>query len=153
MNKIMAVELDRVVFDVKHLDVADLNLEEFEGVGQSQDTLNKIQGMAELGAAVTLLWDGRIIGFTGYLPLWAGVAEVWLIPTKYVGIKPLLLVRTLERYIRGIMETQKLHRIQTIAIDDKPHSRFLEALGFVSEGLAKDYMGKGADRRYWARRV
>jgi len=148
----MAVELERVVFDIKHLDIANLDIKEFEGIEYTQETINRIQGMAALGVAMTLMWDGRIVGFTGYLPLWKGVVEVWLIPTKYVNVKPLLLVRTLERYIRGIVRDHKLHRIQTIAIDDKPHSRFLQALGFESEGLARDYMAKGADRRYWARR-
>jgi len=148
----MAVELDRVVFHERHFDVADLNVEEFQGVGYDQGTFDKIAAMASLGVCMTLLWDGRIIGFTGFISLWTGVAEVWLIPTKYVGVKPLLLMRTLKRYIEGIVEDHKLHRVQTIAIDDEKHSRFLQALGFETEGLAMDYVGKGKHRRYWARR-
>jgi len=147
----MAVELDRVIFHVKHLDLANLDMREFEGVGYSQSIIDKIDGMASLGVAMTLLWEGRIIGFTGYMELWPGVVEVWLMPTKYVGLKPLLLVRTLSRYIEGIVEDQKLHRIQTTAIANKTHDRFLECLGFKCEGIAKDYSKRGTDHKYWSR--
>lgn len=147
-----AMELDRVVFHVKHLEVAALDLREFSGIGYSPDVLEKIEGMASIGVAMTLMYDGRIVGFTGYFQLWPGVAEVWLIPTKYVKDRPLLLVRTLKRYIEGIVENLKLHRIQTTSIDDQRHNRFLEVLGFESEGVAKDYIRRGSDHRYWARR-
>lgn len=148
----MAVELERVVFHERHFDLANLNVKEFEGVGYNQGTFDKISAMASMGVAMTLMWDGRIIAFTGFLPLWTGVAEVWLIPTKYVGDKPVLLIRTLKRYIEGIVEDHKLHRLQTIAIDDEKHSRFLQILGFQCEGLAMDYVGRGLHRKYWARR-
>ncbi len=147
----MAVELERVIFDVKHLEVANLKRQEFEGVGFSQNTFERIEGMASMGVAMTLMWDGRIIGFTGFMNLWPGVVEVWLIPTKYVGDKPLLLVRTLKKYIEGIAEDQKLWRIQTIAIADPVHARFLECLGFQCEGTARSYVKKGQDHKYWSR--
>jgi hypothetical protein len=148
----MAVELEKVVFHEKHMELANLDVREFEGVGYDQGTFDKISAMAQMGVAMTLMWEGRVIAFTGFLPLWNGFAEGWMIPTKYVGEKPLLLIRTLSRYIEGIVEDHKLHRIQTIAIDDKIHGRFLETLGFKTEGLAMDYVGRGKHRRYWARR-
>jgi len=146
------MELERVVFHAAHLDVADLDLREFDGVGYNEDTKERIAGMADLGVAMTLMWDGRIVGFTGFFPLWKGVVEVWLIPTKYVGLKPLLLVRTLSRYIEGIVEDHKLHRVQSTAIDSPIHTRFFECLGFECEGIAKDFSKRGIDHRYWARR-
>ena len=147
----MAVELDRVIFDVKHLEVADLDMREFQGIGYSQSVIDRIAGMALMGVAMTLMWDGRIVGFTGFMNLWPGVVEVWLIPTKYVGVKPLLLVRTLHRYIEGIVEDQKLWRVQTVAIANLVHDRFLKCLGFQCEGIARNYVKKGQDHKYWAR--
>ena len=147
----MAVELDRVIFDAKHLDVADLDTKEFQAVGMGQDTFDKIEAMASMGVAMTLMWDGRIVGFTGYFPLWKGVVEVWLIPTKYVGVKPLLLIRTLQRYIEGIVDSQKLWRIQTTSIADPRHDRFFKCLGFICEGTAKNYAKRGQNHNYWAR--
>lgn len=100
--------------------------------------------------AGTIIYDGRILAVMGYLELWPGVCEVYVLPSKYLPEYPAAFARCIRRTLySGIFD--RFHRIQIQAQDDKLHNRWIKFLGFECEGTFKKYDSLGNDFKMWAR--
>lgn len=130
-----------VVFNVNHLDVMDVR-EEYKASLLALDSvryvLSNIKGGPEADA-VTVLQDGKILMCMGYLSSLPGVAEVWLFPSIYVEKFPITFVREVSNYLNAIADTFGWHRIQTVTQDTPQHRKWMKVLGFVEEGIMKNY--------------
>jgi RimJ/RimL family protein N-acetyltransferase len=145
------MELKQIIFKPEHLEVADIRPLESNGILNLPETQTRLEKLSQIGDATTLIYDGRIIGFTGFLEIWPGVAEIWLIPTIYIQTASLTVARLLKNYVKVLAKTFKLHRLQTVAPDDELHNRWMSWLGFQEEGLLRQYSQFKMDYKQWAR--
>lgn len=100
--------------------------------------------------AGTITHDGRILAVMGYLELWPGVCEVYVLPSKYLHEYSVAFARCIKRtFESGIFD--RFHRVQIQAQDDKLHNRWVKFLGFTLEGTFKKYDSLGNDFNMWAR--
>jgi len=146
--------IEVVPFHPKHLEVMDLR-------DLEKNTIFKLENIYELvdqahRASVesgTFMFDGRLLFCAGFTQLWAGVADGWIIPSRYAAEAPMVYTRYMKRYLDSLMTSFKLHRFQTVAVEDKPHRRWMKFLGFKPEGLMEKYTTDRRDFRLHARVV
>ncbi len=138
-------------FRFDFLELMDLRPIEAEMVLQDRE---KYQALAEVGDGGVILHDGIILAAFGWIAPRADVLEVWLIPSVHIHRFPAIFLRTVRRYIDSLFEAlPTVRRIQSTAIDDRFHSRWMRYLGFQNEtpnGMA-EYGAPGQAYNMWAR--
>lgn len=145
------MKLERLLFKPDHIEVAQVRSHEKDGLLDVPDLKARLTALEQIGDATTLVYDGRIVGFSGFLEMWPGVCEVWLIPTVYIHTAALPVARTLKGYVRSLSDTFKFHRMQTNAPDDELHNRWMKYLGFECEGVLTQYSQSKINYKMWAR--
>jgi hypothetical protein len=134
-----AVEI--IPFRPWHLHAMDMRETEQQGVFKVDDVKERFGVLAEVGiAAGTFVRKNEILFCAGFHKLWAGVFEVWMVPSAYVARVPFVVGRLAKRYIDRIECDFKAHRIQTTSYDDPFHERWMGFLGFKKEGVLRKYM-------------
>lgn len=90
--------------------------------------------------------DGQIIACMGLLSLWSGVSEAWVVTSPLAVRYPVLLYRTVNKYLWSTIRSLGLRRVQAVVRKDfyTGHA-FLQSLGFRPEGLMPRYGNGGAD--------
>jgi hypothetical protein len=124
---------------VEHINVMDVRPLDRDTVLVLKDVRFVLEHLPEKAEALTLLWDGRIFACMGFWSPLPGMAEVWLIPSIYVKYNALGFVRTVDHYLKIAAETFLWGRVQTVTRMDMFHRRWMESLGFVEEGVMKNY--------------
>lgn len=146
----MNVEL--VTFHPRHLEVAQLRPLEAETLKRLPEAFDRIEELAKKSIeAVTLMADGRILLCCGVMRMYAGVAELWLMPTIYVPENPVLVGKACREFVEVVAKGLSAHRLQALAVADELHDRFMEFLGFETEGTFKKFDDQKRDYRMWAR--
>jgi len=141
-----------VPFKAEHVELLSLRELERETLvrfGGVSDYAKVLDGASKV--AGTFMCDGRVITCAGFLELWSGVAEVWQLPSSYIAERPLLYARTIKRYLEQITDTFGYRRLQTTAVVDDLHSRWMTWLGFQKEGTLRNYDNLGRDYNQYAR--
>jgi len=128
-----------VRFKPDHVDIMDLRPEELMGTSKQEAKKRIVEIALQSAQAVTYTYDGRIIAVMGFIFVWQGVLQGWIVPTIHVRSVPVSFAKTVKRYIEVIAETFKCHRFQTGSFDDEFHSRWMEWLGFEKEGVSKKF--------------
>ena len=102
--------------------------------------------------SVTGLRDGEIIMCAGIIPRWEGRAISWALLGNAVGRYDMLWIH---RQAKWFVETQLkngFRRIEGHVHEPfKAGHRWMRMLGFVSEGLMRQYDPQGRDMRLYAR--
>lgn len=134
--------IKRVLFNIEHLKILDLQEEyipllNFDGV---RFILSKLP--LPNADAVTIMHDGRILCCCGYIQVLPGVAEVWLFPSVYVNECAISLVKEVNGYLESTSKVMNWHRIQTLTEDIDQHRKWMKVLGFIEEGVMKNYLDK-----------
>lgn len=146
------MQLEIIEFHPMHLEVAVVRDHEAATLLTMPDASNKIANLAKRSVqAATFMYDGRILMCAGFLECWPGVCEVWSIPTIYAKQLPFQYGRTLKRYVEQIAKTFKYHRLQTVAVADDLHARWMQFLGFQKEGVLRQYTTGKLDYNMYAR--
>ena len=102
--------------------------------------------------AVTGLCDGQPIGCAGLIPDGLGAAEGWIILGQPVNGHGRWIVWTVRKFLTLWQAEGRLRRIWATAAEDRPDvMRWLEALGFVQEGLMLAYRPDGGNSWLYAR--
>lgn len=144
MNKIVPFRAEHIEL----MELRDYEKELFEmGLG------NKLVALAEIGMGGTLLHDGRIIGAFGYMELWQGVYEVWIIPSIYVSQYATIFGKRVKKLLDTIAKTHEVHRFQTTSPSDALHDKWMRFLGFECEtpdGM-KNYTVNKNEYKMWSR--
>lgn len=146
--------IDVLPFHPKHLEVMDLRYLE-------KDTIFKLDNIYELIEQAhqvsvesgTFMYDGRILFCAGFSRLWPGVAEGWIIPSRHIPTVAPVFSRYMRRYLESLMASFNLHRFQTVAVDDRPHRRWMRFLGFKPEGVLEKYSVDKQNYQMYARVV
>lgn len=151
---VMPKKVETLDFIPEHLRLMDIREHEMQGVMALEDVMDRFQVMAEMSLeAKTFISDGRIIFVAGFVQLWPGVVECWMVPSIYVKTIRTEFCRILRRYVYDIMDQYKCHRFQTSAPDDELHARWMRFLGLEREGLLKKYTHSQQDYVMYARTI
>lgn len=101
---------------------------------------NAVMDLNQTTVLATLLHQGtRAVAFIGFVELWRGVFEVFLIPSTVILQSGFSVARLVKRYIGGIFNDLNAHRLQTACFPLVERVRFLEFLGFHQEGQLEKY--------------
>lgn len=103
--------------------------------------------LERLGPAISAEVNGRIIACAG-IATWIGMGTLWAFVAQDAGS---YFVR-LDRCVRRLIEIPKLRRIEaSTEVDFSQGCRWLEILGFQSEGVMRKYGPNGEDHMRYAR--
>lgn len=137
--------------DVQPFIPGDIHLMDLRDYERESWTVEQWTNYAELSQAVTVREDGRIIAVTGYIPLWKGVIDVFVIPAKAPPRNPLAYIRVIKIWLSNLKRDLRLHRIQTISKADPATDRWMRVLGFSLESTLYSYGPDKLDYRMWTR--
>ncbi len=96
----------------------------------------------------TFLVDGKIWAIGGYVVLWPGVGEIWMMTAKdfkdrITEMKALFVIRT---KVQQFIDDGDLRRTQAVIRADFPQAiKMIEFLGFQREGYFREYYPDGCD--------
>lgn len=139
-------------FHPSHFALMDTDEYELHHLTSLTDSAAQIQSLADCSVqSGTFLYEGRILCCCGFIRLWAGVVEGWILPSVYIDTHPISYARKIRQYLDSIMETFNCHRIQSTAINDERHRRWMEFLGFNVEGKMVRYTADKRDFLMYAR--
>jgi len=139
-----------IPFKAAHVDCMDIREYENNTVAKWPNFQQALTEWENKNIAGTILADGRVIAVFGFIEMWPGVCEVFVLPSKYLHQYSIGFAKCVKRALNsGIFETY--HRIQIQAMDDDLHNRWLKFLGFELEGVFKKYDAQGNDYKMWAR--
>ena len=135
-----------IPFEPKH--VREMKMQSHQMRLVSQMAFEYIEVLGGLGPAFSGEVDGRIIACAGIATQFAGMGTMWAILAQDSGP---YFVR-LHRCGKRLMESLGLRRIEaTTEADFAPGCRWLEMLGFQSEGRMRSYGLNGEDHIRYAR--
>lgn len=125
---------DRTYFD---------NIPNFHGV---------LAGYAEIGHAHMGITNGRPVCMFGCVPLWAGVAELWMITDVNLASSARTFHRCTKMVLDIYMSELSLVRIQIwIHSQNERAIKWAKSLYFEQEGTARQFGPDGADFHLFAR--
>jgi hypothetical protein len=130
-------------FKVEHLDCMDMRSHEEQF---NKDNFKPLEG--EL--SFTGIIDGRIISCGGLKMYSQTGAEIWQIPSVYVGQYVLVYARYIKRWLNDSVQALGLNRVETVSIDDDLHNRWMLFLGFKKEGVKRKFLFN-KDYAVWGR--
>lgn len=86
------------------------------------------------------VFSGSIpVACAGVYPLWRGVGEAWMVVTDKLYKYALTVFRDVKSQIKAAWRIMELHRLQSVCRKDGDDMNFLEHLGFINEGLLRNY--------------
>ena len=131
------------------MDLREHDARYFRSVPNFRDMLRQYQ---DTGNAKTAMVGGKIACCFGYVELWRGVAEMWMLTTNHIETHPVAMTRGALRYINHIATETKLKRLQiTVDVTHVVAMRWADALKFNREGVLRHYGADGADYMMFAR--
>jgi predicted RNA-binding protein associated with RNAse of E/G family len=93
-----------------------------------------------MGAAVTVYADHRPVAIFGFVSIWKGVAEAWLVADDLARSMPMTFTKTAKLVLDIAEISMALHRMQiTIRSTDRRAYKWATAVGFTEECLMKKY--------------
>lgn len=136
--------IEKVPFKAEHLDLFDGKIGE-EWLLADFDIKQLVSEFARRGSMFSFFADGKLFAIAGLMGMWRGVGEVWaaFAPGGERHIK--IVHRTAKEVIEAALNNG-FWRIQTNAIAGFDKGiRWIERLGFVSEGVMRRYAPNGKD--------
>ena len=105
-----------------------------------------VEGVVVDDMAFTGVIDGEIIACGGIYPIWENVGEAWFLGTDYVNKYPIIVTKTIRKYLKDLMFNNKLHRVQAhVRSDWDRANRWIEFLGMQKEGVVRKFSPDGRD--------
>lgn len=147
----MIKKLETHKFRADHFDLMDMRPEELAGSTKEVAKKRMVEIAMQSAQVFTYTYDGRVIAIMGFIFLWDGVIQGWVVPSVHVYTAPFGFAKTVKRYIEVLAETFKCHRFQTGTYDDEFHRRWMEWLGFEYEGTSKKFTPDKKDYLNYAR--
>lgn len=89
--------------------------------------------------ACTGISGGRVVCCGGVTPIGGKVADIWLIPSIYVGEYTIKFARHLRRWLFAVREDMTLVKMQTVCLDDDLHNGWMAFLGFEKDKYMEKY--------------
>lgn len=106
----------------------------------------------ESGPAYTLIIDDQVVGCAGVILLGWNRGEAWTLFSSLLYRYKLTVIKSIRTYLERIARAHKLKRIQAqVRSDFREGMRFMEFMGFESEGVLKAFGPRGEDIIMYAR--
>jgi|TARA_R110000823_G_C15840353_1_gene491142 hypothetical protein len=102
--------------------------------------LQYLQKNVQSGIALSGFVEDQCYAMWGLAPLHAGVAEGWLLPSKYISKYKYTFHRATKNFLVYMMAHWKLHRLQGIVDSNNLAAiKWAEVLSYKKEGVLKRY--------------
>ncbi len=102
--------------------------------------------------AFTGLINDKVIAAAGMKRIWGNVAEGWFIAKNDVWNYPITIAKAVKQNIDYLATSNNIKRLQTaVRADFEIGIRFAKWLGFINEGLMKNYGFDDTDHYRFAR--
>jgi len=137
--------------DISQVDPYQLREHEINVFGAYGNLLEVIEKLFKISDAYCLMIDDEVISFAGIKPIWAGVGDIWQMPTINVSKHLVTYCKCTNLLLDQWWGKYALHRMQTICLDDRIHNRWHKFLKFHKEGTLKHYGMGGEDYALFAR--
>lgn len=135
-----------IPFEVRH--ITEISLQPRQVRTISYSTLHYVAALKAAGPSASAEVDGQIIASAGIALIGFGIGALWV----YAGEKLIPHAIGLDRALRRLIEIPQLRRLEaTTEADWMEACRWLEHLGFVSEGILRKYGEDGSDHIRYAR--
>ncbi len=139
-----------IPFHPEHVKLMDIRDSELGVLLCFQDIEQRLKVISKYGVCGTIMWGNIILGVMGYMELWKGVCEVWVIPSKSVPEHSVIFAKRIKKSLKLLRQTKYFHRIQTTSLANKKQNRFFKWLGFKDEGDLDCYSSKKETYKMWA---
>jgi hypothetical protein len=96
-------------------------------------------------------YDGQPLFIGGYCEVAPGVVQVFCIPDRRIYANPKAFFKCVIFWRDWMQARSWCQRLQTHSLPTTLIDRWMGAIGFVCEGLAKEYNGTGQDYNLWSR--
>lgn len=138
--------IQQVPFKPEHMDVLIMREHERELIDPA-----KFTEMALKNNCFTFLINGVPLCLVGWVKLWHGVADVFVVPSVHVPYFPKSFYKAVKHYLDILEQDVGLRRMQTTSLADDETDSWMEHLGFKCEGTLEQYTINKLDYRMWAR--
>tara|TARA_Y100001972_G_scaffold114747_1_gene150674 strand:- start:158 stop:598 length:441 start_codon:yes stop_codon:yes gene_type:complete len=102
--------------------------------------------------AFTGVLNGKIIACGGIYPIWNGVGDAWFIGSNVIYEYPILVTKTVKKYLDELMDLNNFHRVQAYVRHDwQEAQRWIKVLGMQNEGTARKYSTDGRNHILFAK--
>ena len=133
-------------FSPAHVRRIEVKSEEVLVVAKPEEIEHLLTTQSQMGPAVTAFLNLQPVAIFGFVSIWSGVAETWLVPDDKVRSIPMTLTRIGMRVMDIAAISMGLHRIQlTIRTTDKRAEKWALAIGFQQEAVMRKYGPDGVD--------
>lgn len=133
-------------FSSNHAERMSIQSEEVTVLATKDEIPGLLETQARMGPAVTAFLNMEPVAIFGFVSIWEGVAETWLMPDEKVRTIPVTLTRIGIKVMDIAMISMGLHRIQlTVRTTDKRAERWAYAIGFKQEAVMQKYGTDGVD--------
>ncbi len=142
-----------ILFQVEHLKQINLRPFDEQVIMGVPNMIDQYIVMAENGIAYTGIdKEGNIIGIGGVAIFWPGVGFGWVLTSELLLKYKIWFHRTIKDILELTVMARNLHRIEGLILKDHIVSqRWAERLGFIREGLLRQYDSSKNDYYLYAR--
>lgn len=135
-----------------HLKSLTITQPEIVAASKYIDIADAVATQSLAGPAVTAFLNLKPVACFGFVPIWEGVAEAWLIADDKARTKPIGMTKVGKTFFDIAEISYSLHRVQiSVRTQDTRAHRWAIALGFKEEGVMRKYGPDGADHYIMAR--
>lgn len=139
-------------FSPVHTKSISISQPEIVAASKYIDISDALAGQATLGPAVTAFLNLKPVACFGFVEIWHGVAEAWLIADDKARTKPIGMTKVGKTFFDIAEISYALHRVQiSVRTNDTRAYHWAEVLGFAKEGVMRQYGPDGADHYIMAR--
>jgi len=139
-------------FSPAHTERLHVTQPEIVAASKFIDISEAIANQASLGPAVTAFYGSQPVACFGFVPIWTGVGEAWLIADDKARSKPLGMSKFGRAFFDILQISYELHRVQiAVRTSDTRAHKWALFLGFKEEGIMRRYGPDGADHYIMAR--
>lgn len=155
INRVTRMDYPRhqiVRWELEHYKQIDLNKHHNDLIKNFYDYPSYLASFASHGDSFTAICDGIVYAMFGCFPLWHGVSEAWLIPSRHIKRKTIALHRGARLFFDYYAKKKDLKRLQfTVHSTNFQAVRWAKRCYFNQEGTMKQYGPDGNDYYMFAR--
>ena len=130
-----------IPFSVHHINFLKLDQYQAESINNMPGYKDWFLAQSKLGYSSTITVDDKPTLCFGFIPLWQGVAEAWLL-VDHIDISAVKVpfLRITKHIFVGISAVMGLHRVQMYVHQDNERAiKYAEFAKFKREGLLMNY--------------
>jgi RimJ/RimL family protein N-acetyltransferase len=133
-------------FHPAHLEMIDALELKVKTPAQLVEWKEIIEAQATIGTAITAYLHGKPVACFGFMPIWTGVAEMWLLIEERGRKYGKSLTRAALKVSDFAVLSNNLHRLQiTVRCGDIRAVKWAQAIGFEKEATLHKYGPDGSD--------